>query len=236
MGERKSPNILVLIITFFICFIGGYLIGNKIDLDSVENKGENKEETKIEEEKEIIEPTISNYKGVIYGSDSPLCQEAINITFANYNGDLYYSVSFLENIADLQNKINYFYENGTYEKTQSKINSYVNYTNGFKGLKLNISNVDKVIMIGSTQTCTNQTGFIIIKKDGTVSAISLYSLLVGKPDVTNLSELKNIVNVEIKKACSDPRCGNAYFAIDKGGKEYKLTDYIQYQTMKYNEW
>lgn len=244
MVEEKKSNTLILIFIVIICFLIGYIIGDKFNFSTTqnkeeykeENKEENKENIKIEEDQEIVKPTINNYKGVIYGSDSPACLEAINITFANYNGDLYYSVSFLENIQDLQNKINYFYETGTYEKAQNQIKSYINHTNGFKGKKLNIANVDKVIMIGSTQTCANQTGFIIIKKDGTISAISLYSLLVGKTEVTNISELKNIVNIEVKQACSDPRCGTAYFAIDKDGKEYKLDNYIKYLTMKYNEW
>ena len=51
-------------------------------------------------------------------------------------------------------------------------------------MKLNISNIKEVYSFANGQTLTNNYGLILLNEDGDVYIISLYSLIMGKKDVT----------------------------------------------------
>ena len=91
----------------------------------------------------------------------------------------------------------------------------------FTGMKLNISNIKEVYSFANGQTLTNNYGLILLNEDGDVYIISLYSLIMGKKDVTKIESLNNIVSIN-----SENNNGYYTYATDNLGVLYNMNDYI----------
>lgn len=91
----------------------------------------------------------------------------------------------------------------------------------FTGMKLNISNIKEVYSFAEGQTLANNYGLILLNEDGDVYIISLYSLIMGKKDVTKVESLNNIVSIN-----SENNNGYYTYATDNLGVLYNMNDYI----------
>ena len=91
----------------------------------------------------------------------------------------------------------------------------------FTGMKLNISNIKEVYSFANGQTLANNYGLILLNEDGNVYIISLYSLIMGKKDVTKVESLNNIVSIN-----SENNNGYYTYATDNLGVLYNMNDYI----------
>ena len=91
----------------------------------------------------------------------------------------------------------------------------------FTGMKLNTSNVKEIYTFASGQTFNTNYGLIFLNEDGTVSIISLYSLINGNMDVTIIEGLANIASIS-----SSNDNGYTTYATDEQGVLYNMNDYI----------
>lgn len=200
------------------------IVGNNKTI--LTNKGE-KLDKNTEECKEV-EPANINEFDVTAG---PLCKDVAYVTVVTSEGEVYASVKLTKHDAQITND---FFGDGTYDAVINSQKSYADYKldsftigsekdKSINGIKLNISNVDKVYEYAAGQTCSTNTGLIFVKEDGTVSAISYYSILTGKTAIYNISGLQNISSVELK---SMGNAGVGTVAIDKSGTEYNLYNYL----------
>lgn len=148
-----------------------------------------------------------------------------------YDGEVYAKV--YGSTPELDN----IFGTGTYETLINTINDkyqefnldglkVLNASNeNFKGLKLNVSDVKNVYSYAYGQALSTNYGLIILKNDGNLYSISLYSLINGKTDVTPISNLSNIISLKTK--ASEGLSGGLHtYAIDKDNQEYDLDNYI----------
>ena len=126
--------------------------------------------------------------------------------------NLYGEGSYQTLLATRSNYQKYDFEGLDYK---DKLNSH------FLAMKLNIQNAKAVYSYAYGQSLTSNYGLIILSDDGTLSIISFYSLIMGKQDVTQISSLENIVEVE-----SVNNNGYMTYAYDKNNTLYNLSDYI----------
>ena len=88
-------------------------------------------------------------------------------------------------------------------------------------MKLNTSNAKEIYAFASGQTFNNNYGLILLNEDGTVSIISLYSLITGNQNVTTIESLANITSIS-----SSNDNGYTTYATDEQGMLYNMNDYI----------
>ncbi len=142
------------------------------------------------------------------------------------DGDVY--VNVYGSTLDIDN----LYGTDTYQTLVATRNNYqtfnfplLNYkdeTNQtFTGMKLNTSNVKEIYTFASGQTFNTNYGLIFLNEDGTVSIISLYSLINGNMDVTIIEGLANITSIS-----SSNDNGYTTYATDEQGVLYNMNDYI----------
>ena len=110
----------------------------------------------------------------------------------------------------------------TYQTVNLPLLNYKDETNqSFTGMKLNTSNVKEIYAFASGQTFNNNYGLILLNEDGTVSIISLYSLITGNQNVTTIESLANITSIS-----SSNDNGYTTYATDEQGMLYNMNDYI----------
>ncbi|HIS38329.1 MAG TPA: hypothetical protein IAB45_02340 [Candidatus Onthousia faecavium] len=110
----------------------------------------------------------------------------------------------------------------TYQTVNFPLLNYKDETNqSFTGMKLNTSNVKEIYAFASGQTFNNNYGLILLNEDGTVSIISLYSLITGNQNVTTIESLANITSIS-----SSNDNGYTTYATDEQGMLYNMNDYI----------
>ena len=110
----------------------------------------------------------------------------------------------------------------TYQTVNFPLLNYKDETNqSFTGMKLNTSNVKEIYAFASGQTFNNNYGLILLNEDGTVSIISLYSLITGNQNVTTIESLANITSIS-----SSNDTGYTTYATDEQGMLYNMNDYI----------
>ena len=142
------------------------------------------------------------------------------------DGDVY--VNVYGSTLDIDN----LYGTDTYQTLVATRNNYqtfnfplLNYkdeTNQtFTGMKLNTSNVKEIYTFASGQTFNTNYGLIFLNEDGTVSIISLYSLINGNMDVTIIEGLANITSIS-----SSNDNGYTTYATDEQGVLYNMNDYV----------
>ena len=109
-----------------------------------------------------------------------------------------------------------------YQEFNFPLLNYKDETNqSFTGMKLNTSNVKEIYAFASGQTFNNNYGLILLNEDGTVSIISLYSLITGNQNVTTIESLANITSIS-----SSNDNGYTTYATDEQGMLYNMNDYI----------
>ena len=109
-----------------------------------------------------------------------------------------------------------------YQEFNFPLLNYKDETNqSFTGMKLNTSNVNEIYAFASGQTFNNNYGLILLNEDGTVSIISLYSLITGNQNVTTIESLANITSIS-----SSNDNGYTTYATDEQGMLYNMNDYI----------
>ena len=232
MEEKRNSNTLSYILLAIIFLAVGYFIGSKLNVSVVENENNNTTNEQTDKQEVTYDTTSLSISGP---GETQYCVDLYNVVLTKYNDELYFNVQLAE-YQDVNTYIDRFYQAGTSSVAISKINSYKRNENGVKGIKLNISNVSKFITIGSSQTCSNDGGLVILTKDGNVHGISFYSLLIGKTDLTQVVELKDILDIKYIESCQGERCSSGPYAIDKAGNEHSVLNYINIPTKKYNEW
>ena len=126
--------------------------------------------------------------------------------------NLYGSGTFQTLLATRDNYKSYNFEKINYKDELNK---------SFEGLELKTSNVKDVYAYAVGQDLTSNYGLILLNDDGTVSIISLYSLITGNTSVTDVTSLSNIVSI----SSSD---NNGYYTVatDNLGVLYNMSDYI----------
>lgn len=218
-----KKNIVIIILSVVILGLGGYLVYDKVLSD--DNKESN---NKVEESnnEELIENKQEENKEKVNKTETQVLQfYPSSIAIVN-NGEVYVNVS------GSTPEIDNLYGDGTYQTLIATRNKYVEYTfddfdvldqfnNNFKGLKLNIKDVQAVYSYARGQVYDSYYGLFLLKNDNTVHGISLYSLITGKTQTTEISNLKGIVKFVTKS--SD---GNYTYAVDKDGREYDMINYV----------
>ena len=134
------------------------------------------------------------------------------------------------NVYGTTTEIDNLFGNDSYKTLVATRNSYKEHTfnnfvyyienQSFYGMKLNTNNVERVYTYEEGQALNSNYGLILLNNDGTLSIISLYSLINGKTDVKKI-ELSGIKNV-----ISEDNEGMTTYAIKQNGEKVNLKDYI----------
>lgn len=207
------------ILLYLLLLISGIAIGSGLTFIFVNN---NKSTTKDIENEKLEDQT----KDEVPSS---------NISITNFYPDSTAIVAagkVYVNVAGATTDIDSLYGEGVYQTLLATRSNYQEYNfDGidykdklnapFIGMKLNIQDAKAIYSYTYGQDLNSNYGLIILSDDGTLGIISLYSLIMGKQDVTKISSLENIVEVE-----SVDNNGYMTYAYDKENTLYNLSDYI----------
>lgn len=214
MGNQKTNGVLIGTLVFFIMLsisLGGFIVYDKFFIK--DNTVRDSDLDSSKEENDLIKSKISvtdfSFDSVAIVSD----------------GSVYVSIN--GNTLDIDN----LFGGGTFQTLVATRKKYKDYAfdnfeyykgnHSFKGMKLNVSNVESVYTYEAGQVMQKNNGLILLNKDKTLSIISLYSLIHGKTDVKHISNLSDITSI-----VSEDEEGIVTYAIKENGQKINLEDYI----------
>jgi len=217
--EKKPHTFLKLFIGFLLGIaitIGGLYAAKSFNLLDKFIKCDNKEvkETKQEETKDEV--TEQSYTVTNFYPDS--------VAILN-NGKVYV------NVYGSSQQLEELFGDGAYQTLTNTRKNYspLNIQNlkvqasneELKVQELAINDVVGIYVYEAGQTINNNYSLLLVKKDGSVEIISLYSLISGRTKTTEVKGLENISYFTSKD--SD---GVTTYAIDKDGNEININNMI----------
>lgn len=228
-----NKNVFITILLIIVLCLGGYLVFDKIsnqgsgnDISLTDKKDSNngfntnkpQNEDSSKDKNDLTVPQVLNfYDGVAIVSNGE-----VHVSLPS-------SIIFLDNVYGEGSTQTLLSTKGKYQEYSFNNVKYIDDSNeNFKGMKLNVSGVKSVYSNLHGQALGADAGLLILKNDGTIYGISLYSLINGKTNVTQISSLNNIVNIVSKQ-----NGGVTTYAVDKDGNEFNMKDYVP---SNHNEW
>ncbi|MGN1329756.1 MAG: hypothetical protein ACI4VN_00230 [Clostridia bacterium] len=243
-GQKKNSGLVLTLIIFILLTLclGGFILYDKLNETSNEN-------TSIESN--TINTTSKYANNEISNENSTVESNTVDTEAKNTNNELkaevpskisvtdfyFDSVAILNegsvyvNVYGSTPQIDTLFGDGTFQTLVATRNNYKEYTfnnfeyrkdnSNFKGMKLNVSNIEAVYSYENGQALSTNYGLILLNKDKTLSIISLYSLINGKTDVKSISNLSGITSV-----VSSDNGGITTYAIKENGEKIDLNDYI----------
>lgn len=227
--KNNKALIVITVILVMVGLVIGYMIGNSnifeknssIVDDNKNEKTNQKTEDDDENDKSKQKLVLDTVNEKVTGPDASfVCKTLVDVSSVLYdNGDVYVSVGDL--VSDSKSYMESLFGQGTYSLAEK--------TKSIGEIKLNVSNVSKILSFGFGHTCTADVGLVFVKNDGTLAIISYYNILIGKTNVTNILDLKDITSISttLERNAAD------VLAIDKNGTKYFLSDYLR---TNYKEW
>lgn len=216
-------NVIIIILATLVLGLGAYLV-----YDKAINEGNNEVVENKQEE-------IKNNEVQVENSSYQVLNFYPSSVAVLYNEEIY--VNIYTSTIEIDN----LFGEGSYQTLVSTRNNYQEYNfdelkvlgamnETFKGMKLNVSGVKAVYSYANGQALNSNYGIFILKKDGTVYGISLYSLINGKKEVTHIPNLNNIVEFKSENISMG---GMVTYAIDNKGNKNNLDDYVP---QNYTQW
>lgn len=224
MEKQENVNSLAITIVILIIIIIAMKRYNTYDKDVIQPKKNNDVTKKGSEEN--IDNKNNNENTNLKVND------AINVlSFYHDSMAIVYGKQVYVSVCANASQIDNLYGNGVFQTLVKTKNNYQEYNfgnsnvtignNNFKGMKLNITNVRKVFIYEEGQSMNSNYGLIMLKEDGTLSIISLYSLINGKTDVKKIEDLTNVTRIISK----DDNGINTY-AVTKDNHKINLNKYV----------
>ncbi len=218
--ENKNNGGIIAILIILSISLGGYILYDKLNIKYNDNSS--------------LKTTTVDTKTKDTNKESKQCETPSKTSVTNFYPDSVAVVSdgsVYVNVYGSTPEIDGLFGNGTFQVLQATINKYKEYTfnnfeyyknnSKFKGMKLNVNNVDKVYSYDYGQSMAQNYGLILLNKDKSLSMISLYSLINGKTDVKTIPNINGINSI-----ISENNGGMYTYAVKENGEKIDLNDYI----------